>query len=92
MGVPSPGFGITEVAPAVPGSWTAPVRGFYFVDEAKGTDEKNPYGMPGRPRRTIPNILPAGAVVTVRGKYTRAHGSPNTLEAQGTAAAPAWAG
>jgi len=88
MGVPPPGFGITEVAPAAPSPWTTPVRGFYFVDEAKGSDDKNPFGTPGHPRRTIPNILPAGAVVTVRGKYARAHSSPNTLEAQGTAAAP----
>jgi hypothetical protein len=72
----------------VPAPWTAPRRGFYFVDEAKGSDEKNDYGTPARPRRTIPNLLPAGAVVTVRGKYTRVHSSPNTLEAQGTAAAP----
>ena len=88
VGVPAPAFGVTEVAPSAPRPWTAAVRGFYAIDEAKGSDDKNPYGTPARPRRTIPNMLPAGAVVTVRGKYARAHSSPNTIEAQGTAAAP----
>ena len=90
IGVPAPSFGITEVAPAVPKSWTAQVAGFYFVDEAKGTDDRNAYGTPTRPRQSIPNSLPAGAVVTVRGKYGRSHGSPNTIEAHGTAAAPVY--
>jgi hypothetical protein len=88
VGVPAPAFGVTEVAPSAPRPWTAAVRGFYAIDEAKGSDDKNPYGTPARPRRSIPNMLPAGAVVSVRGKYIRAHSSPNTIEAQGTAAAP----
>lgn len=88
VGVPAPAFGIREVAPAAPKTWTRPVAGFYYVDESKGADERNPYGTPTRPRQSIPNSLPAGAVVTVRGKYARVHSSPNTIEAQGTAAAP----
>ena len=83
-----PSFGITEIAPAVPAPWTAPVAGFYYVDEAQGTDAGNKYGTPGRPRQSIPNSVPAGAVVTVHGKYARSHDSPNTIEVHGTAAAP----
>jgi hypothetical protein len=66
------------------------VAGFYYVDEsaAGSTDSGNPYGTPGLPRRTIPNNLPAGSVVELRGTYTRNHTSPNDLKAAGTLASP----
>ncbi len=88
IGVPAPGFGISESAPATPAAWKAPVAGFYYIEEARGTDDNNPLGTPDRPRRTIPRSLPAGAVVTVRGRYTQPHASPNTIEAHGTVDAP----
>ena len=90
LGVPVPGFGIVDVAPAAPQPWTVPVPGFYYVDseQAAATDEGNPYGTPALPRRTIPLLLPAGAVVEMHGTYAQGHTTPYWIEARGTAAQP----
>ena len=91
-GIPSPPFGITQVAPAPPSPWTSPTAGFYYVDQtASGaTDTSNPYGTPAKARQTIPTSLPAGAVVEVHGTYTTAHTSPNGIVAAGTSAQPVY--
>jgi hypothetical protein len=90
IGIPAPSFGVVETARSVPTLWTAATAGFYYVDatHAASTDSSNPYGTPARPRKTIPNSLPAGAVVELHGTYDRAHTSPNTIVANGTATAP----
>ena len=90
IGIPSPSFGIFETAPASPSPWTAETPGFYYVDATKSgsTDSNNTYGSPARPRRTIPTVLPAGAVVELHGTYDTAHSSPATIVAQGTREAP----
>jgi hypothetical protein len=90
IGIPAPPFGIVEQAPPAPNPWTAPVAGFYYVEESApgSTDSGNPFGHPGLPRRTIPNNLPAGSVVELRGTYTRYHTSPNDLRASGTVGSP----
>jgi hypothetical protein len=90
IGIPAPSFGINQTAPADPNPWAAAVPGFYYVNQnASGaTDASNPYGWPGRPRQTIPNSLPAGSVVELRGIYTRAHSSPNGLQMSGTSTSP----
>ena len=89
-GIPVPPFGIVEEAPSAPSPWTEPIAGFYYVEPGKpgATDSGNPYGTPGRPRLTIPNTLPAGSVVELRGTYDRGHTSPQGLVVQGTAASP----
>lgn len=87
LGIPRPSFGIDEVPPALQ-SWSAPIAGFYCVDERRGLDASNPFGTPVSPRRTIPQVLPAGSTVVVLGDYTQSLTSPNTLLAQGTATAP----
>ena len=58
------------------------------VTHAAATDAGNPYGTPARPRRTIPTVLPAGAVVELHGTYDTPHTSPATIVAQGTREAP----
>jgi hypothetical protein len=88
IGIPAPPFGIHEVAPPRPNPWTAPVPGYYYVDEASGTDANNGYGTPARPRKTIPDNLPAGSVVEVHGVYTRRQTSPLGITALGTADKP----
>src|SRR5262245_5023514 len=71
IGIPEPPFGINEVAPPRPNPWTTPVAGYYYVDESRGDDKNNPYGTPRRPKKTIPDNLPAGSVVEVHGVYTQ---------------------
>lgn len=61
-----------------------PVPGF-GVDEVPGpvtivVDEANP----------LPNPIPAGAVIEIRGTYGVGHTSPNTVECAGTIDAPAF--
>jgi hypothetical protein len=90
IGIPQPAFGIVQLAPAAPSPWTTAVTGFYYVDATKAasTDTSNPYGTPAKPRKTIPNSLPAGSVVELHGAYTRAHTSPNGIVSNGTFANP----
>jgi hypothetical protein len=90
IGIPTPSFGINEVAPAVPNPWTVSTAGFYYIDATKtaATDSSNPYGTPAKPRQTIPSLLPAGAVVELHGIYDEPHSSPATIVSQGTSARP----
>ncbi|MET0556843.1 MAG: right-handed parallel beta-helix repeat-containing protein [Vicinamibacteria bacterium] len=78
LGVPVPPFGIRETAGAAT----------YYVDNthALATDDANPQGSAARPRRTVPQALPEGAVVELRGGPYQA--SRLTWSAAGTAAAP----
>jgi hypothetical protein len=87
LGVPIPPIGLTEVVPGLT-SWNTPIPGFYCIYEPSGTDVSNQYGCLPRPRKTIPNVLPAGSVVLVIGPYLHPHTSPNTIVFQGTAASP----
>jgi hypothetical protein len=92
FGIPTPPFGIDEVAPATPNPWTVSTAGFYYVDATKSaaTDGNNTYGTPLRPRRTIPSTLPAGSVVELHGTYDTLHTSPETIVAEGTSRRPVW--
>jgi hypothetical protein len=87
---PPPDFGIAERAPAPPAEWKQPVANFYYIDatQKSATDDNNANGTPLRPRRTIPLLLPAGAVVELRGIYDYAHASPRTLIVNGTRERP----
>jgi hypothetical protein len=90
IGIPTPPFGINEVAPATPNPWTTSTAGFYYVDATKAgaTDSSNTYGTPAKPRLTIPYTLPAGSVVELHGTYSASHSSPATIVAQGTSSRP----
>jgi len=92
IGIPAPSFGIREQAPAAPSPWTVPTTGFYYVDatSAASTDTSNPLGTPSKPRKTIPNALPAGSVVELHGTYDRSHSSPNSIVASGTSTNPVY--
>jgi copper-binding protein NosD len=90
IGIPAPAFGLHETAPPRPEPWTRPVPDYYYVEASspKATDADNALGWPGRPRRTIPSPLPAGAVVEVYGAYEQGHTSPKQIVGHGTAARP----
>jgi hypothetical protein len=68
IGVPPPGFGINERAPASPSPWTAETPRFYFVDNTHpNASDDAERGTPVRPRKSIPAQVEAGAVVEVHG-------------------------
>jgi hypothetical protein len=90
IGIPVPPFGIEEVAPSPPRNWSSPVAKFYYVEASapNATDAGNPLGSPRQPRASVPQSLPAGSVVEIRGVYDRGHTNPNVIMANGTAAEP----
>jgi hypothetical protein len=90
LGIPAPSFGIAESAPPAPAPWTSSVAGFYYIDAGNpaSTDSSNPNGYPGKPRKTIPTPLPAGAVVELRGSYSASHTGANRIVANGTSSSP----
>jgi len=90
IGIPHPGFGIEDMRPARPADWSAPVPGYYYVNNETGRDSANPYGTPANPRQTIPRPIPAGAYVEVHGIYRSASGGTTFIEGQGNSDDPVW--
>ncbi|MCB0322475.1 MAG: right-handed parallel beta-helix repeat-containing protein [Bdellovibrionales bacterium] len=90
-GIPEPAFGFRERASERPRLWREETPGFYYVDRyhPAATDAGNSFGTPERPRQTIPDSLPPGAVVELHGVYDHApNGLFFSLTSSGTAAAP----
>ena len=85
-----PDYGIGETARRTPTPWTSPAEGFYYIEPSRhgASDENNPFGTPAHPRQTIPELLPAGAIVELHGAYDRQHSSPHGIVSRGTAARP----
>jgi len=88
VGIPTPPFGIDETYRMydAPNNRNPSLTycessggGYYthYVDynNPNATNTNNPYGSPEKPRRTIPNPIPAGSVVEVRGTY-KSGGAP----------------
>lgn len=88
LGVPDPGFGLDQDAPARPAPWDGDVSGFYYVQNDAPGCRAEGNGNPASPRCRIPNDLPAGSVVEVHGAYHVTHLSPDTITAHGTLAEP----
>lgn len=90
IGVPDPGWGYSETAPARPSPWTSEQAGFYYVDNDTGTDSGRTYGDPTAPRATIPNPIPAGSRVELHGNYDAIIGGAIKINGAGTEANPVW--
>ncbi len=74
------GVAIPWVAPDVerperPVDWSTEQLGYYFVDYSSGDDDENEFGTPDSPRKSIPNPVPAGSYVVVKGNYHYVQGS-----------------
>lgn len=89
LAIPHADFGVEEPLPTLPLPWLAEVPGWYYVNQATGSDTHT-YGSLLAPRATIPNTLPAGSKAVTVGSYTHSHTSPNQFVCQGTAANPVW--
>lgn len=97
LGVPDPGFGITDVAPdsaTLCTNWpTAATTGCYYIDPggAGATNSSNTFGYPNKPRTSVPDPIPAGSLIEVHTTngviYSTAHNSGGgILTCQGTSA------
>ena len=91
-GIPDPGWGVTAgnsnspACPSFPSPWTSNTAGFYYV-KSGGSNVNE--GFPSSPRATIPNPIPAGAVVVMdtTANYTTTH---NGLRSNGTSGSPSF--
>jgi len=90
IGVPDLGFGIDDVIPSRPGTWTSEVAGYYYVDNDNGTDSGRTYGTPAAPRSTIPDPIPAGAYIEVENEYNELTSGAIWLDSSGTSGSPVW--
>lgn len=85
---------LAPLAGQTPWFWAIPESplesGTIIVSQAHplATDTDNPIGTRSKPRRTIPNPLPAGAVVELTGPYATSQSSPNRLVLNGTPEQP----
>lgn len=75
IGVPTPWIAPDVASPDRPTSWETEQTGYYFIDFSVGTDSNNIFGTPLSPRKTIPNPIPAGSYVVVKGNYNYVQGS-----------------
>ncbi len=73
--------------PTLPSPWNSNTPNFYYVEQGGGNANE---GYPGNPRGTIPDPIPAGAVVCVNGAYSQSFSDPANLTFNGTSANPAW--
>ncbi len=73
IGIPAPGFGIVEQAPAQPAAWPGvEAAGSYYIDNTNPlATDANTYGCPNIPRMTIPSQL-----VVVANSLVEIHGGP----------------
>ncbi|RYH00168.1 MAG: right-handed parallel beta-helix repeat-containing protein [Alphaproteobacteria bacterium] len=85
IGIPKAWIDPDVARPTEPADWSKEVRGFYFVDEAKGTDKGRTYGTPTAPRKSIPlEYLGPGSYVRIQGTYTNAPSGITRLSASGS--------
>ncbi len=87
VGIPTPSFGIEETVQSEYGS-----SSFYthYVNQnhSASTDSNNSNGTSSRPRRSIPQNLPAGSVVIIEGNYDHTSGGFTQINGSGTASNP----
>jgi hypothetical protein len=103
LGIPAPPFGVNEAHTMYAGQqWdygsgpeayrdagNGPYTHYIDNTHPQATDTNNPFGSPTKPRKTIPQNLPAGSVVEVHGgPYTFATGGRTQLGGSGTAGQP----
>ena len=94
IGVPNPDWGATIGNPIDytcgprPAPWTSGQEGYYYVNDATGSDSGNPYGYPSAPRDTLPAPIPAGSYVEVHGTYSNTVGGTIRINAAGTSTDP----
>ncbi len=94
FGIPGPDFGIKEThlmyigetydfgaGPVpYPDAGNGPYTHYLDIVHPNATDNSNPFGSPGIPRRSIPQMLPAGSVVEVHnGPYTEDTGQDRII-------------
>jgi len=84
IGIPDPGFGLTDVMPDRPSNWNNEVAGYYFVNNDTGSDSNNAFGTPATPRATIPYPVPAGSYVEIEGNYNSTNGGIIRIRSSGT--------
>lgn len=101
---PSPfGWEIDRPTPSWPASWIAQspsaTEGFYFVDNSdpNATDNSNPYGHPGSPRKTWPsmhsNKIAPGSFIYIHGGTYNVGNTGRTnhgVSSLGTQTSPIW--
>ena len=103
LGIPTPPFGINERHTMYAGQqWNygsglepyrdagnGPYTHYIDTTHAQSTDTNNTYGTPSKPRKTVPQNLPAGSVVEIHGgPYTYTVGGVIPLGGAGTVAQP----
>ena len=89
IGIPDAWIEPDIIAPSLPSSWTSEQAGYYFINYQTGSDGHT-YGTPSTPRQTIPNPIPAGAVIALQGDYSYANAGAIWLHANGTSSNPVW--
>jgi hypothetical protein len=74
--------------PDDPENWVSDTAGFYYIDQATGTDTGRTYGNPNAPRLTIPSSIDTSAKIVISGAYDTQHDGNRTIT--GTSSAPAF--
>lgn len=83
IGVPIPSVDFTQALPARPADWSAEVPGYYYVD-SRVSNDTDTYGTPTVPIRNIPNPVPAGSFIVIRGPFNYSSGGASKVNSAGT--------
>lgn len=80
VGIPDPGFGLTDTLPTRPSPWNSSQPGYYYIDRhGTCTDTSNTYGYPGNARCTIPSLITKGSYIELKGVYDYSSGGVNPI-------------
>ena len=75
-GIPESNIDFTQDAPSRPSDWSIEVPGYYYIDFVNGSYSPT-FGSETKPRKYIPNSLPAGSYIEIAGDYTKGMGIGN---------------
>jgi len=83
VGIPETNIAFEQSPPSRPNNWNDEVKGYYYIDSSIGSDSTK-FGSETKPRKTIPNPIPAGSYIEVAGEYSVISGGAIKVFAEGT--------
>jgi len=74
VGIPNTTLDFQQEMPLRPSDWSVEKPGYYYINYQTGSD-KQTYGTPDAPRKSLPNPASAGSYIEIAGEYTQGFSS-----------------
>ncbi|MFT6984898.1 MAG: hypothetical protein ACJAT7_000699 [Psychromonas sp.] len=85
IGIPLPPFDVSELPPVIDeSSWVNPQLGLYYINSTASNASDATNGTPNQPRKTLPEVIPAGSYVLIEGEYSLTSRGYTVLKSAGS--------